>query len=182
MKTPVVNSNHPSELQLVIKQLTKEINYLEDQIKLHFKTTQAAIPSGSSQTTSTSSGVITQGPAGPQGPTGAQGILGPTGAQGPIGLQGEQGIQGIQGIQGETGAEAGYGNLDWISLVLGYKTIPTLNITIASGAVWNYVYSTSGADLTYYRLIPSGASADAFYTTFSAGVLSGLISQKPVTI
>ena len=158
MKTPVVNSNHPSELQLVIKQLTKEINYLEDQIKLQFRTTQAATPSGSSQTTSTSSGVATQGPAGPQVPTGAQ------------------------GIQGEPGAEAGYGNLDWISLVLGYKTIPTLNITIASGAVWNYVYSTSGADLTYYRLIPSGASADAFYTTFSAGVLSGLISQKPVTI
>ena len=32
MKIPVVNSNNPNELQLVIKQLVREINSLEDRV------------------------------------------------------------------------------------------------------------------------------------------------------
>lgn len=154
-------------MQLVVQYLVKEINYLEDLIKtLPTKTTQS-VGSVSSSSIGSSGSIGPQGPAGPQGGTGAQG---PTGAQGFIGLQGPM---------GET---PGYGNVDWLSLVLGYKTNPTFNTTIATGDVWNYVYSTSGSDVTYYRLIPSDASADAFYTTFSAGILSGLISQKPITI
>jgi hypothetical protein len=33
MKTPVVHSNKPNDLQLVIKKLVREINALEDRIK-----------------------------------------------------------------------------------------------------------------------------------------------------
>jgi hypothetical protein len=34
LKTPVVKSNNPSELQLVIAQLVKEINALTDRVKI----------------------------------------------------------------------------------------------------------------------------------------------------
>jgi hypothetical protein len=179
LKTPIVKSSSPQELQLVVQSLVKEINYLEDLIKTlpKVQTTQSSVVSQSSSSGQT--GIGPTGPQGPAGPAGDQGILGPTGAQGPIGPQGPT---GATGPQGPTGATPGYGNLNWLSLVAGYKTAPTFNSNIADGAVWNYVYSTSGADVTYYRLIPSGALADAFYTTFSVGVLSGLISQKPITI
>ena len=71
---------------------------------------------------------------------------------------------------------------DWITLVTGYKTIPTLLTTIADGDVYSYTYSTNTIDKTYYRLVPSGLLDDAFYTTFSLGVLSGMVAHKKLTI
>ena len=71
---------------------------------------------------------------------------------------------------------------DWITLVTGYKIIPTLLTTIPDGDVYSYTYATNTVDKTYYRLVPSGALDDAFYTTFSLGVLSGMIANKKLTI
>lgn len=71
----------------------------------------------------------------------------------------------------------------WIDYVAGYKTTPTLNTTIASGDVYTYIYASSPSDVTLYRLVPnSSANPDAFYTTFSSGVLSGEIVRKGVTL
>ena len=72
----------------------------------------------------------------------------------------------------------------WISLVTGYKTgtVPTLLTTITDGDVYSYTYSTDTSDIIYYRLVPSGSLEDAFYTTFSLGVLSEMIAHKKLTI
>jgi len=56
--------------------------------------------------------------------------------------------------------------------------IPTLTQTIADGDVYTYTYSNG----TLYRLVPSGSEQDAFYSSFSGGVLSGLVASKGVTI
>ena len=72
--------------------------------------------------------------------------------------------------------------LDWMTLVRGYKTTPTLNTTIAGGDVYNYVYSTSGSDKTYYRYIATDGSEDSFYETFSGGVLSNKITTKSIIL
>jgi len=72
--------------------------------------------------------------------------------------------------------------LDWMTLVRGYKTTPTLLQTIAGGDVYTYVFATAGADQTYYRYIATDGSEDAFYGTFSGGVLSNLITTKKITL
>lgn len=71
---------------------------------------------------------------------------------------------------------------DWITLVTGYKTTPTLLTTIGDGDVYSYTYATNTIDKTYYRLVPSGLLDDAFYTTFSLGVLSGMVAHKKLTL
>jgi hypothetical protein len=48
---------------------------------------------------------------------------------------------------------------DWMDLVRGYSVKPTLFATIATGKVYQYVYSTS----TFYRFIATDKSLDAFY-------------------
>jgi len=72
--------------------------------------------------------------------------------------------------------------VDWMTLVRGYKTTPTLNTTIATGEVWNYVYTSSPSDKTYYRFIATDASEDSFYGNFSSGVLSNLITTKKIIL
>lgn len=88
--------------------------------------------------------------------------------------------KGIQGTQGETG-DLNLAN-SWIGLATGWKTTPVLNTTIADGDVYNYVFAGDPGDVTYYRLVPSGAADDAFYSTFSGGVLSGLIAKKEIVV
>lgn len=65
----------------------------------------------------------------------------------------------------------------WLDYAIGFLegTEPILLTTIATGDVWSYNYGAS----TYFRLVPSGALPDAFYSTFSGGVLSGLLAKKP---
>ena len=65
------------------------------------------------------------------------------------------------------------GSLKWLDIIVGASS-SSLNTIIATGTVVNYVY----AGVTYYRLIPIGIEKEAFYTTFSGGVLSGLVAQK----
>lgn len=78
---------------------------------------------------------------------------------------------------------AAFTNLKWIDLTVGYKTDPAFNSAIASGDVYTYVYAGGAGDVTYYRLVPnSSANPDAFYSTFSSGVLSGEIARKGVTL
>lgn len=71
---------------------------------------------------------------------------------------------------------------NWMDLARGYKTTPTLLTTIVDGDVYEYVYNGTSGDVTYYRLVPSGAADDAFYETFSGGILSNLIDTKEITI
>ena len=69
-----------------------------------------------------------------------------------------------------------------MTLVRGYKTTPALNTTIAGGDVYNYVYSTAGADKTYYRYIATDGSEDSFYETFSGGVLNNKVTTKSIIL
>lgn len=72
--------------------------------------------------------------------------------------------------------------VDWMTLVRGYKTTPTLNATIATGEVWNYVYTSSPSDKTYYRFIATDGSEDAFYASFNGTTVSNLIARKGITL
>ena len=76
------------------------------------------------------------------------------------------------------------GGVTWIGLVTGPKITPTFLETIGDGDVWEYTYTTAlgGGDTVYYRLIPSGAVVDSFYTTFVASVLSGLVVAKATEV
>lgn len=65
---------------------------------------------------------------------------------------------------------------NWIYLVSTWSTEPTLSASITGGDV--YTYTLDGT--TRYRFVPTvyNATQDAFYTTFIAGVLSGLIIAR----
>ena len=69
-----------------------------------------------------------------------------------------------------------------MTLVRGYNTTPTLNTTIGTGEVWNYVYTSSPSDKTYYRFIATDGSEDAFYASFNGTAVSNLIARKGITI
>ena len=68
--------------------------------------------------------------------------------------------------------------LKWTDYATGFSAEPTLTETIATGDVYTYTYSNG----TLYRLAPSGSEHDAFYSTFTGGVLGGLVAQKGITI
>ena len=72
--------------------------------------------------------------------------------------------------------------VDWMTLVRGYNTTPTLLATIATGDVYTYVYNSSPSNITYYRFIATDGNTDAFYTYFSGTSLSGLVASKSITI
>jgi hypothetical protein len=72
--------------------------------------------------------------------------------------------------------------VDWMTLVRGYNTTPTLLATIPTGEVYTYIYNSSPSNITYYRFIATDGSVDAFYTYFSGITLSGLVASKSITI
>lgn len=72
--------------------------------------------------------------------------------------------------------------LDWMTLVRGYKTTPTLNISLPAGDVYNYTFSTAGSDVTYYRYISNDGSEDSFYGNFANPTLSNLIATKKIIL
>jgi len=72
--------------------------------------------------------------------------------------------------------------LDWMTLVRGYKTTPTLNVSLPAGDVYNYIFSTSGSDVTYYRYIANDGSEDSFYGNFTNPTLSNLITTKKIIL
>jgi hypothetical protein len=72
--------------------------------------------------------------------------------------------------------------LDWMTLVRGYKTTPTLLATIGTGEVYTYVYSTTGTDKTYYRYIATDGNEDSFYGNFTNPTLSNLIARKAIIL
>jgi len=168
MKTPVVQSSSPQELQLVIAKLVREINVLRDQIVV-LKTKPATTAGGSKTTKAVGSTT-----------TGGDSIIGP---RGPRGIQGAQGPQGIQGPAGNVNNhEHDQYHRSWINLVTGFSQEPTLTATIFTGQVWSYVFTTDTGTVTYYRLVPSGSDDDAFYETFDGVSVSDLIISKPLTI
>jgi hypothetical protein len=72
--------------------------------------------------------------------------------------------------------------LDWMTLVRGYKTTPTLLATIGTGEVYTYVFATTGTDKTYYRYIATDGSEDSFYENFTNPTLSNLIAKKAIIL
>lgn len=72
--------------------------------------------------------------------------------------------------------------LDWMTLVRGTKTTPTLLATIGTGDVYAYVYSTATTDKTYYRYIATNGSEDSFYGNFNNPTLSNLIATKKIIL
>lgn len=72
--------------------------------------------------------------------------------------------------------------LDWMTLVRGTKTTPTLLATIGTGDVYTYVYSTATTDKTYYRYIATDGSEDSFYGNFTNPTLSNLIATKKIIL
>jgi hypothetical protein len=86
-------------------------------------------------------------------------------------------------ITGTVSAKYFQGTLiDWMTLVRGYKTTPTLLATIGTGDVYTYVYATTGTDKTYYRYIATDGSEDSFYGNFSNPTLSNLITTKKIIL
>jgi hypothetical protein len=76
-----------------------------------------------------------------------------------------------------------YGTIiDWMTLTRGFKIEPVFNSTIAGGDVYTYVYESSPSDKTYYRYIATDGSEDAYYGTFSGGILSNLIAKKKIIV
>ena len=74
------------------------------------------------------------------------------------------------------------GDPDWMDLVRGYKTIPVFNSAIIGGDVYDYVYETTGPDLTYYRYIATDLSIDGFYSMFDGSSVTDLITEKKIVI
>jgi len=72
--------------------------------------------------------------------------------------------------------------IDWMTLVRGYKTTPTLLATIGTGEVYTYVYATTASDKTYYRYIATNGSEDSFYGNFTNPSLSNLITTKKIIL
>ena len=72
--------------------------------------------------------------------------------------------------------------IDWMTLVRGYKTTPTLLATIGTGDVYTYVYATTASDRTYYRYIATNGSEDSFYGNFTNPSLSNLITTKKIIL
>ncbi len=72
--------------------------------------------------------------------------------------------------------------VDWMTLVRGYNTTPTLCATITTGDVYTYTYDSSPSNITYYRYIATNGSEDSFYTYFFGASLSGLVASKSITL
>jgi hypothetical protein len=72
--------------------------------------------------------------------------------------------------------------IDWMTLVRGYNTTPTLLATTGSGTVYTYIYNSSPSNITYYRYIATDGSIDSFYTSWNGNNVSGLIASKSITI
>ena len=66
--------------------------------------------------------------------------------------------------------------MTWGYLKDHWSAVPTLLETVAAGKVYSYTLN----GVTRYRLVPIPylATGDAFYGTFTGGVLSGLIATK----
>jgi thiamine biosynthesis protein ThiC len=67
---------------------------------------------------------------------------------------------------------------NWFTLVSGFLLVEKLP-DIATGRVIKYTYPGGGIR---YRFIANDKSEDSFYTTFSNGVLTGLIATKKITV
>jgi len=94
-------------------------------------------------------------------------------------------VNGDLSINGTLSASSKlYGTLiDWMTLVRGYTTTPTLCATIAGGDVYNYTYNSSPSNVIYYRYIATNGGEDSFYTYFNGtNTLSGQVATKSITL
>jgi len=70
----------------------------------------------------------------------------------------------------------GSGTPTWSYYVTMWSIEPTLNTSITGGDVYDYTLD----GVTRYRFVPTiyDANEDAFYTTFSGGLLTGLVASR----
>jgi hypothetical protein len=87
---------------------------------------------------------------------------------------------GAPGANGRNVVDAGgVDSLLWGDYALNFASDPVQVGTVAEGDVYQYDYDNG----TAYRLVPTdGMSQDGFYSTFSGGVLSGLIVERGMSI
>ncbi len=139
---------------------------------------------------------------GVDGKDGKQGPKGDTGPQGPAGKDAEEVtpnfildvttpliVQNVQkAVSSKTYsaseieglatfiAENSSSTATWVFYATTWSTEPTLNTSIAGGDVYDYTLDGT----TRYRFVPStyDATEDAFYSTFSGGLLTGLIVAR----
>lgn len=96
-------------------------------------------------------------------------------------LMASAGAAGTNGVDGSAGGGSPEdpGFYRWGDYVLNYAGTPTVVGTVTEGDVYEYQYDNG----TAYRLVPTdGISEDAFYTTFTGGVLSGFIVNRSMAI
>ena len=91
---------------------------------------------------------------------------------------GELVIVGAWGKEFNTGFTGGTAPLDWIKLTTSFSSIPTVNVVLATGTVYDYLYNNDA--LTLYRYIT--ATSDEYYEEFDGNNLTGLIAVKSQTI
>jgi hypothetical protein len=75
---------------------------------------------------------------------------------------------------------AGIAIASWARFATAWTVAPVFNSSISGGDVYDYTYGST----TYYRFVPSAydPSQDAFYDTFSSGLLSGEIANRGYSI
>lgn len=85
-------------------------------------------------------------------------------------------VIGPRGPKGDTGDTGPAAELVWSTYANNWSETPTQIATIATGAVYQYVWR----GVTRYRLVPEPylSENDAFYSAFSSGVLSSFIVSR----
>ncbi len=121
----------------------------------------------------------TGGAQGPPGPPGADGVGIPAG-----GIAGQV-LSKVDGSDYNTqwvtpsSISDPYGFASyWMTLARGFSSIPSQIGVTGTGDVWEYNYSNG----TLYRYIATDLSLDAFYTTWDGSNVSGLVTQKEITL
>lgn len=125
-----------------------------------------------------------QGVPGPEGPPGKEGSTRVGWGAHPLVIQ-ENGVikDKVARVLNFTGAgvtRAADGTVTvgatWDYYAINWSTAPSVNSAISGGTVYTYVLNGT----TRYRFVPTSydPTTDAFYSTFSGGVLSGLITTR----
>lgn len=86
------------------------------------------------------------------------------------------GVPGKDGIQGEPGEGV---ETSWLGLATGFESLPIIVSTISSGVIYAYRYF---GNITFYRYIANNGTLDAFYRSFTDGVLSDIIASKKLDV
>lgn len=89
-------------------------------------------------------------------------------------------IHGYTGTQAQWIAE--FQTKSWWDLIIGKQSTGT-QVSITTGTVKPFVFAAlAGGTVTLYRYKATNKSIDAFYSGFNGTTLTGLVTQKKVTL